>query len=30
MNLKVRGTSKKSSIRASKSKINDLRKKLIK
>ena len=30
MNLKVRGTSKNGSIRASKSKINELRKKLIK
>ena len=30
MNLQVRGTSKKSSIRGSKSKINDWRKKLIK
>ena len=30
MNLKVRGTSKNGSIRANKSKINELRKKLIK
>ena len=30
MNLKVRGTSKNSSVRANKSKINELRKELIK